>query len=226
MSRDDRNRKDCEVAFIGRVTAGVSHEFMNVLATIRESSGLIEDLMALDDTPFSFRDKLDRTLATIRGQVDRGMEIGDRLNRFAHSMDCRLVRLEVSELLGRVGALMHRRAGMKGVEVKAEPAEALVEIEADPVGLQMVVGACIEYCLDRTASGGAVTLDCRRKDEGIVIGCRGTPGLPEDEEDGASTLPQAGYHDVLDLFRHALTTKDTMAGPDLELLLSLDSSGR
>jgi hypothetical protein len=39
---------DQETVLIGKVTAGLSHELMNVLAIIRERAGVIEDLMALE----------------------------------------------------------------------------------------------------------------------------------------------------------------------------------
>ena len=223
MTRDDRRRNDPEVAFIGRVTAGVSHELMNVLATIRESSGLIEDLLAMDDTSFPYREKLSRTLVTIRGQVKRGMEIGGRLNWFAHSMDDRAMRLEVNELLGQLASLMQRLAGMRKVEVRAEEVEPTVEIEADPIRLQMILAACIEYCLDRTASGGIITLGCRRRGDGIAILCTGNPGHAVAEDAGTLSDREVLYNDVLDEFRDNLTTLDNQSGPGLELFLSFHS---
>lgn len=219
MTRDDRCHNDHEVAFIGRVTAGVSHELMNVLATIRESSGLIEDLMAIDDTPFPYREKLLKKLTTIRGQVNRGMEIGDRLNRFAHSMDNRIVRLEVNELLGQLASVMKRSAGMRQVDVRAEAAESPVEIEADPIQLQTILAACIEYCLDRTATGGVITVGCRREDGGITIFCKGNPGLAPAEDAGSRATRVAPYNGVLDAFRDNLSTLDNHGGPGFGLFL-------
>lgn len=221
MTRDHHGRDDHEVVFIGKIASGTSHEFMNVLATIRESSGLIEDLLAMDDTPFPFRGKLSRTLRTIRGQVDRGMEVGGRLNRFAHSMDSRAVRLEVNELLRQIASLMQRLAGLRQVEVRVEGAETPVEIETDPVRLQMVLAACIEYCLDRTAGGGVINLECRRRREGIAVLCTGSPVLSAAENPGFPS-----YCDVLDEFRDHLSTLGSQGATGLELRVpSLFPSG-
>lgn len=42
---EGRRRGECEIRFMGRITAGITHEMRNVLAVIRESAGLIQDLM-------------------------------------------------------------------------------------------------------------------------------------------------------------------------------------
>jgi len=39
--------RQTEIAFFGRITAGVTHELKNVLAIVNESSGLMQDLLAL-----------------------------------------------------------------------------------------------------------------------------------------------------------------------------------
>jgi hypothetical protein len=40
----EENRK---AAFMGRITAGVTHEMKNVLAIIKESAGLMEDFLKI-----------------------------------------------------------------------------------------------------------------------------------------------------------------------------------
>jgi len=80
--------REQETTFIGKITAGATHELMNVFATIRETSGLMADLLALErDTHFPHREKFGKILIIIQEQVNRGMEISGRLNKFAHSMD-------------------------------------------------------------------------------------------------------------------------------------------
>ena len=47
-----------EVVFFGKITAGITHEIKNVLAIIQESSGLMEDILAVtEDDTFSNKDK-------------------------------------------------------------------------------------------------------------------------------------------------------------------------
>ena len=223
MTRDDGRSKDRELAFVGKITASVSHELMNVLATIRESSGHIEDLLALDKTSFPYHEKLNRTLATIRGQVNRGMEIGNRLNLFAHSMEDQKKRLEVDSLLESLACLMQRSAGLRQVQIRIERSEPPVEIEADPFLLQMILAACIEYCLDRTAAGGTISLKCRRSGEGIAIRCTGKPISMEAEDTGAPPDRDESYNETLRELCADLSHIDDQDQAGLEFILPYNS---
>jgi len=88
-----------EAAFMGRITAGVTHEMKNVLAIIKESAGLMEDLLALSkDASFPHREKFSSVLSKIRNQVARGVDISTRLNAFAHSPDRRPADVDLIDL--------------------------------------------------------------------------------------------------------------------------------
>jgi len=167
--------RDGEIDFVGRMIAAVSHEFMNVLATIRESSGLMEDLLALDDTGFPHRDRLMKTFATTRRQVSRGMEIGEHLNAFAHNMDQPKPKREINALLLQIAFLMERFARFKQMQLKIQPADSPLEIETDPFRLQWVIARCVESCIEHTANGGRITLQCRQNDREVTLGCQGEP---------------------------------------------------
>ncbi len=41
------NRDLSETAFMGKITAAITHEMKNVLAIIKESAGLMEDLLSV-----------------------------------------------------------------------------------------------------------------------------------------------------------------------------------
>lgn len=162
--------RDQETTFIGKITAGATHELMNVFATIRETSGLMADLLALErDTPFPHREKFGKILITIQEQVNRGRDISGRLNEFAHSMDEPMTRVEVNELLDQLAFLMHRFAMLKQVQLTVNPVEPPLNIYSDPFRLQRILVAGIEYCLDHTVRGGVITLKSLRTREGIAI---------------------------------------------------------
>ncbi|MBU2497770.1 MAG: hypothetical protein KKE57_02605 [Proteobacteria bacterium] len=190
--------REIETAFVGKMIAGVSHELMNVLAIIKERSGLIEDLLALDNTSFPYRDKLTKTLLTIREQVGRGMEISDRVNKFAHTMDESMVRLGIDELLDQLAFLMQRFARLKKVQLKVGPVEPSVLIDTDPFRLQMILAACLEYCLARTASQGVITLQCQHKGKEIAIQCVSEPNSSPKEDVHEFPNLQANLQQALD----------------------------
>jgi C4-dicarboxylate-specific signal transduction histidine kinase len=164
--------REQDTAFIGKITAAMTHEFMNVLSTIKETSGLMEDLLALsEDTSFPHHEKFSRTLGIIREQVRRGMEISEILNKFAHSMDEPETWVEINELLDQLSILVQRFAKLKRVELTLHPLETPLEIRIDPFRLQLILVACLEYCFDHTATGGAVTMQAHRRKKGIAIQC-------------------------------------------------------
>ena len=170
MNQTDRRVRDRETAFIGKITAGISHELMNVLAIIRERSGLIEDLLALDkEGAFPHREKLTKTLTTILEQVIRGMAIGEKLNRFAHSMDEPRARLEINALLDQIALLMQRFARLKKIQLKVSPIEAPMEVDTDPFRILLVLAACLEHCMAHTAEGGEITLQYVRMKQGMTL---------------------------------------------------------
>ena len=193
MKEDHQCRRTPEEIFVAKITAGLSHEFMNVLATIRETSGLMEDLLALDQSKFPYREKFARSLGAIRKQVNRGMEIGENLNQFAHSMDEPRVRLEVNNALRQFGSLMQRFVRLQKAQLTVDSEESSLKIETDSLRLQMIFAACVEYCLLHTAPGEIVTLRAYRTDGGIAIRflspldpSRPTPaGAPLKEQDEA-----------------------------------------
>jgi len=216
--------REQETAFIGKITAGVTHEFMNVLATIRENSGLMEDLLALcRETSFPHREKFVKTLITIQKQVNRGMEISARLNKFAHSMDEPKARVEVNELLDQLAFLVQRFARLKQVHLTVNPVEPPFAICIDLFRLQLILVACLEYCLDHTASGGVITLQSQRTSQGIAIQSVTEPGWSLTEN--ADTLPDelAGLQEALEGLGARLIPLSTPGQQGLELILPVNN---
>ena len=175
MRQEVKHMREQETAFVGKITASVSHEFMNVLAIIKERSGLIEDLLALDDSSFPYREKLAKTLKSIREQVNRGMEISDKLNRFAHSMDESTVRLALDDFLKQFAFLMQRLIRLKKIQLAVMPADPSLFLHTDPFRLQMILSASLEFCLDRIAEKGSITLESWKIENEVVIRCIGEP---------------------------------------------------
>jgi C4-dicarboxylate-specific signal transduction histidine kinase len=216
--------REQETAFIGKITAGVTHEFMNVLATIRENSGLMEDLLALcRETSFPHREKFAKTLITIQKQVNRGMEISARLNNFAHSMDEPKARVELHELLDQLTFLVQRFARLKQVQLTVNPVEPPLAICIDLFRLQLILVACVEYCLDHTASGGVITLQSQRTSQGIAI--QSVTELASSLTENADTLPDelAGLQEALEGLGARLIPLSTPGQQGLELILPLNN---
>ena len=162
-----------KIRLFGTLTASATHEFQNVLAIIRESAGLMEDILAI--TPMeesaALGERLGAPFATIQKQVKRGVELVSALNGFAHTADAPVQQVDMGALLERLLLLTHRRAAGAGVEIAFIPADDSLVLPCDPVQLQVCLYHAMEaffqvlparttltLSLEGNAAGGAVRM--------------------------------------------------------------------
>ena len=108
-----------EIAFMGKVTASLSHEIKNTLAIINESAGLMGDLLrkdASEDWPQYSR--LTGIVTLLEEQVQRSADIVKRLNQFAHSMDKSVADLDLNETVRQTAVLAQRFATLSRVTLE------------------------------------------------------------------------------------------------------------
>lgn len=148
-----------DIAFMGKITAAITHEMNNVLAIIRESGGLMEDIMAMSkDVEFPYRDKFQTGLKRIKDQVVRGTELSKRLNKFAHSMDEVAASSELTDLLDHAVFLNQRFARQKQTTLGVDPnAAAEKYVKTRPFNLLQLLTACINCCLENSEPEAAIT---------------------------------------------------------------------
>ncbi len=174
-----------EVAFSGRITAAFTHEMKNVLAIIKETAGLMEDMLLMSrEAPFPHRERFSRAIALIGEQIDRGVELSNRLNRFAHSSDEPVAVIDLNDLAGRFAGLVHRFARLRNVSLDAGCRDENndLTVTASPIALQMGLFAALECCWDHLPAGSKIVLLPARKEEGAAMGviCRGDLGERDD----------------------------------------------
>lgn len=186
--------ENLEVALMGRMTAGMTHELKNVLAIIKECSGLLQDILRLskgDAVPR--REQIEKMATRIEAQVARGNEQLASLNWLAHSVSDRSTTVGINELSSEIVKLMQRFARLKQVELAVEQSDPDVTLHTDLRQLLVLLVACLEYCLNREAPKGRVVLRAGGTGEeatfGIVTGSTAGSGTPENGESGGGRLP-------------------------------------
>lgn len=167
-----------EIAFFGRITAGVTHELKNVLAIINESSGLMQDLMALSKETPAYHDRFQKALTSIKGQIQRGQSLIARLNRFAHTPDSRFRTIDLYDAADHLMALSQRFGTLKNVAIKTVPplpSEQPVQATVNPVQFQMALFTAIECWLSLAAPGNKLNLYLSKKANScaILLVCEG-----------------------------------------------------
>lgn len=177
--------EDREAAFIGKITAGATHELRNVLAIVKESAGLIEDIVNSPDKPGTDKaDRLMRPIARIRDQVERGSELLTSLNRFAHSMDHAEDETDLNEM-AELLALLCQRAARRGRHlVEAQPGDQALTVVANLLRLQMALHAAVECCLEQLPERGKLTLKAVRHGDRPALEFNG-----ESEGEAVSFVP-------------------------------------
>ena len=157
-----------EVAFFGKISAAMTHDIRNVLAIIRESSGLMQDLLSLcEEGAFPYQQKFNKVLTGIQDQVNRGVELATHFNHFAHSMDHAVSDIDGNEVARQLVYLMQRFARLRKVELVASAAEQPVAIRTDAFALYRMLGECVSAILQHVADGDTITIAVDRR-EGTV----------------------------------------------------------
>ncbi len=169
--------EDRGAAFVAQVAAGTTHEIRNILAIVKESAGLIGDLI------FAFKrrgsldeDKLTRSLQRIDAQVARGTELLANLNRFAHSLDDDQDAIDVTREIQQVVSLSEFRArrGRHVLEVQARGRNLTVEV--DSFRFQMSLFAAVGCCLEQLPEGSTVSISTDRMDDRPTVEFTGRGG--------------------------------------------------
>lgn len=148
-----------KLSFFGAITASLSHELKNVLATINELAGLMEDQIQVASTERPLQpERVGRACASISKQIKRGSTLIERLNHFAHSVDEPLVRIEPRLLLSELCDICDRFAKLREVTLERRLSEQPLTLELDPFALQQAVFLGIWHALQAAAERRVVTV--------------------------------------------------------------------
>jgi signal transduction histidine kinase len=143
-----------EVDLIGRLIAGTTHEIKNVLAIIKESSGLLQDILRLKKgNAVPKAEQIEKVTTRIQAQVARGNDQLAALNWLAHSMSDRSSSVGVNELASGIFNLMQRFARLKQVEFESSRPMRMRRSRRMS-RLLFVLVTCIEYYLNREPPKG------------------------------------------------------------------------
>lgn len=211
-----------EAAFIANITAGATHELRNILAIVKESAGLIEDVVnAAEDGGSPSQDRIVRSVERIRTQVNRGTEFLSNLNRFAHSLDHAQDHLDLSEEVRRVAFLCQRFARQKRQAIDARPGGPDLTVVANALQLQMALFTAVQCCLGQLPEGAELTMYADRH------GGRPSVEFSGAAEDGAGTasLTDAAEWSELVQMLERLGASVEGAGAEFRILLPPGGAG-
>jgi len=169
--------EDRDAPFVAEVTAGTTHEIRNILAIVKESAGLIEDLIfAFNKCGSLDQEKLIRSLGRIDAQVARGADLLSNLNRFAHSLDHDQDAIDVAQEVEQVACLCRFRARRRRHLLEVQPGGQNLTAVVDPFRFQMSLFAAVGCCLEQLPEGSTVSISTDRKGDRPTVEFTGQGG--------------------------------------------------
>ena len=134
---------------------------------------------------------MQKSLQKIDQYIERGVEIVNRLNTFAHRMDAPMARVDAALTTDLVVFLMLRFARQKQTEIVVEPVTCAPRIRANPIRLVVAMATCINYCLECEAAGSRLRLGWANARNGAVlrVGFSLPAGMPFNHPPLPESLP-------------------------------------
>jgi signal transduction histidine kinase len=168
MDREQDFTNSEDLTFFAKVNASISHELKNVMAIISETSGLLQDLTEMARTG----QKIDLEMVTdcsrdIAEEIQRGFVTIKQMNRFAHSADDPVKKVNLAEVVELMVSLAGYLSMACRVELEAEN-EAPPEVLTCPFRFENLIYRLLLSAFESAGPGGRIRLAVRRKPDGEV----------------------------------------------------------
>ncbi len=177
------------LSFLGQTLVRLAHDLKNHLATMSESTGLMQDLLqmkksqrwgwagrlfkrhrglSLDMAPFL------APLNTIQEEIVQGAALIQQLGNFAHHMEMAQPVFEGNEALEEIQVLLLGKAREKGIQLDLRLCRTTSMIETDPIEFQMAVLFVVKKVMAGLEAGRRVVLESVAR-EGMFQVCLSRP---------------------------------------------------
>ena len=144
--------KDLRLSFINRILSSYTHEVRNYLAIIKETNGLMKDVIQIGKSRAVEAKQFLGFIGCVEDQIEKAAAITDYLHRFAHRMDCERTAVSINELIEELVALMTRLAYRRRIAFEKELRGGLPSTVMNPILFHYLLFCIIDSrmsCLDR-----------------------------------------------------------------------------
>lgn len=148
-----------DVLFVGDILAMMTHEMQNVMAIIKESGALTDDILRLNGPPrMKYGDKLQSALAVIQEQVLRGRGMMLMLNDLAHAPADFPEFGDIVRFSRHISVPGQRMARLKECSLLPELEVAPLPVRGSALTLMQSIHAAIAAVLDQCGPGSIIRL--------------------------------------------------------------------
>ena len=161
--------RNSQLKFIGKLMAGVSHEFKNHLAIINESSGLLGDLLQIENTGLQDTERFLKITQAIEDRVAQAAQMIRHVNGFSHRMDDPCSTFDVNDVLHEEIALLQRFALLQNTHLEMQSGQDLPAIYNNPALFQFVVFCLLEPTLDLAGPNSRILISTEVQEKAVKI---------------------------------------------------------
>lgn len=159
-----------QLSFIGKVLSVFSHEINNHLAILKESVGLIGDLIELGKT--SSRKDLKEILKitqSIKNQIEQTTYFCDKLNGFGHGMEEPLSAFNIHKSIEELMVLLRRFINQKMICLEKDFTANMPLIYSNPLKIQFLIFCLVEKHLKRLDKNSKIIIKTVYSNDSIGI---------------------------------------------------------
>lgn len=194
-----------EDAFLGKLTAGATHELRNILAVIKESNGLIEDLLKIkrEDS------KINKKFLMIKDQIQRGNNLLSALNRHAHLSDHLFESINIKQCLEDMLLLSERLLRQNNIEAKLKHCDNIT-IKTIPTTWCMIHFAVLMCIAEESNNKNIIEIDCFNENGMVVLTLKSTSSSNNDFQYLNSIINENSFKEKLASINATIVIKKTV----------------
>lgn len=167
----ENNIRQEQIESFGRLMAGFAHDMKNHLGIIRESNGLMGDIIemgGLGDDEITV-ERFKKSIASIERRVIIAANMFHHLSGFAHRPDTPYSSFQVNDLIAEEYVFLERFSRLKQIDLVLELGDGLPALYNDPALLQHVFYRLYVLCLEQLSNGlTLVILTSRDEKKGVI----------------------------------------------------------
>jgi hypothetical protein len=166
----DSALRDAGLAFLGRITAVLSHEVTNAFSVINEMAGLELDILgdAAKGQPPDLLE-IERVCQKIRKHVRRGEAAVRSINWMAHSVDRTSAVIDLNQTLTRIVSVAERWLSVRRASFALDVPEAGASLETRPFFLAFAVLLGLDAVTPRSSDEQTISIGYAEGDGGAVL---------------------------------------------------------
>lgn len=178
-----------DILFMSGILASVTHDMQNVMAIIKESGALADDVLKINGPPrMKHGDKLTAALVNIQEQVLRGRDLMLSLNGFAHAAVDYPESGDLARFARHVCVLAQRTARLKECTLVPDQKAVSLPVRGKAIALMRSIHAGLVTVLDICAAGDVLRLELAAPEGGALLRISAETGRATPDVQGIAPL--------------------------------------